>query len=234
MMSVLVDGIETNLRRIRECIARSVVGLGRQPEDITIIGVTKTQSVAAIRAAYDAGIRHFGENRVQEFEGKYDALKDLAVTWHLIGHLQSNKAPRAAKLFHTFDSMDSLSLAQKLNASVRSDDPRPVLIEVRTDTAATKSGVLPENVPLLVEGMLGLNHLTLRGLMTIPAFFEDPGQARGSFRDLRMLRDALVRRFEIPLPVLSMGMSHDFEVAIEEGATEVRIGTGLFGARAKA
>jgi PLP dependent protein len=232
-MAITVAGIETNLRRIRECVARSTARVGRQPEDVTIIGVSKTHPAEAIRAAHEAGIRHFGENRVQEFQEKFEAVKDLGATWHLIGHLQGNKVSRALKLFRLFDSLDSLPLAQRLEASVRGAEPLPVLIEVRTDAAATKSGVLPEDVPQLVEVLLGMKQLMVRGLMTIPAYFEDPDSARPFFRELRMLRDSLVRRFEHPLPVLSMGMSHDFEVAIEEGSTEVRIGTALFGARAQ-
>ncbi len=230
-MSVTVAHIAANLHRIRECVARATAGVGRQPEEITIVGVSKTHPAEAILAAYEAGVRHFGENRVQEFQDKYEVVKDLNATWHLIGHLQSNKITRAIQLFHTLDSIDSLKLAQKTNAFVSSDEPLPVLIEVRMDTAPNKSGILPDKVPGLVEAMIDMPRLTLRGLMTIPPYFEDSGQARSYFRDLRLLRDALVRRFEYPLPVLSMGMSHDFEVAIEEGATEVRIGTALFGAR---
>jgi len=207
---------------------------GRRSEEITLIGVSKTHPADAIREAYEAGVRHFGENRVQEWEGKHAGTEGLAATWHLIGHLQSNKAARAARLFHTVDSVDDFSLAQRLNR-VRSEagiiGKLRVLIEVRLAPEDAKSGTEIEAVPGLVEKVAGLERLELGGLMCIPPFLEEPEQVRPYFRRLRELRDRIEAKTGVGLPVLSMGMSHDFEVAIEEGATEVRVGTALFGAR---
>lgn len=238
--------IATNLGRLREQIERAAERAGRRAEEVTIVAVSKTFPFDAIRAAYDAGLRHFGENRVQEWETKQGHVADLRATWHLIGHLQGNKARRAANLFDRVDSVDSLALAQKLdaafvevpgtkNAESNSVAPRnrlQVLIEVKSGDEATKSGVQESDLPSLAESVAGLAHLELLGLMTIPPFFDDPKQVRPYFSRLRELRDDLVRRLNVPLPVLSMGMSHDFEIAIEEGATEIRVGTALFGERA--
>ena len=238
--------IAENLGRIRERVARSAGRAGRRVEDVTIVAVSKTFPFEAIRAAYDAGLRHFGENRVQEWETKQAHVADLRATWHLIGHLQGNKARRAANLFDRMDSVDSFALAQKLdaafvvesgaqNAEINGAVPRDrlrVLIEVKSGDEATKSGVQESDLPRLAEGVAGFAHLELLGLMTIPPFLDDSEQLRPYFSRLRELRDDLVRRLNLPLPVLSMGMSHDFEIAIEEGATEIRIGTALFGQRA--
>jgi PLP dependent protein len=178
-------------------------------------------------------LRHFGENRIQEWEAKRGALAGLDATMHFIGHLQSNKARRAAHLFDRIDSVDSLGLAQKLNAAAAEEGKRlPILIEVRLGDEATKSGVHEKDVLPLAEAVAALQHLELLGLMTIPPYFDETGQVRPYFRRLRELRDAIGNALGSPLPVLSMGMSHDFEVAIEEGATEIRIGTALFGGRA--
>jgi len=207
---------------------------GRRAEEITLIGVSKTHPASAIREAYGAGVQHFGENRVQEWEGKHAGTEGVAATWHLIGHLQSNKAARAARLFHSVDSVDDIALASKLDRA-RGEagiiGKLRVLIEVRLAPEETKSGTEMEAVPGLVEKVAGLERLELAGLMCIPPFLEEPEQVRPYFRRLRELRDRLVARLGVALPVLSMGMSQDFEVAIEEGATEVRVGTALFGAR---
>ena len=313
--------IAENLAQVRERILRAAQRAGRKPEEITLVAVSKTFPAEAIRAAYQAGLRHFGENRVQEWELKQPLLTDLDATWHLVGHLQSNKAVRAARLFHTFDSLDSITLAQRLdrvagelrasasagsgaspygdggyveapvapassrrffagqpNAEMRRQDAGattgalkragadagtritrlPVLIEVRLAPEETKTGVTEGDLPACVGCVLALPHLDLRGLMCIPPFFEDPEQSRPYFRKLRELRDSLRRQLapafaatfpsstshaasetprpserseECLLPELSMGMSHDFEVAIEEGATQVRLGTAIFGER---
>jgi len=238
--------IATNLERLQEQIKRGADRAGRRAEAVTIVAVSKTFPFDAIRAAYDAGLRHFGENRVQEWETKQAHVADLRATWHLIGHLQGNKARRAANLFDHVDSVDSLALAQKLDsafvaepgvgeAKTSSVVPRNrlrVLIEVKSGDEATKSGVRELDLPGLAESVAGLAHLELLGLMTIPPFLDDPQQLRRYFSRLRELRDDLVHRLNLPLPVLSMGMSHDFEIAVEEGATEIRIGTALFGQRA--
>ena len=240
--------IRENLLRIQERIANAATRSGRRPEDITLIGVSKTHPAIAIQEAYQAGVRHFGENRVQEWEVKRVGTNNLAATWHLIGHLQSNKAAKAAKLFHTVDSVDDLAVAQKLDRA-RAEANMPaklrVLLEVRVAQEETKSGVEIAALPELAEKVATLPHLDLAGLMCIPPFFGSveaglqPGQAavspsdavRPYFRRLRELRDELKTKIGLPLPVLSMGMSHDFEAAIEEGATEVRVGTALFGGR---
>ncbi len=214
-------------------MARAAERAGRRAEEITLVAVSKTFSADAIRAAYEAGLRGFGENRVQEFESKQPKLEDLAdAVWHLIGHLQSNKARRAVHLFHRVDSIDSLALAQKLDSAAAAESKRlPVLIEVHLGGEATKSGVAENDLPALADGIEKLSHLELRGLMTIPPYCDDPEAARPYFRKLRELRDGISQRLERELPALSMGMSHDFEVAIEEGATEIRLGTALFGQR---
>jgi len=258
-MATEKSAIAENLERIRERAARAAGRAGRRVEDVTIVGASKTFPFEAIRAAYDAGLRHFGENRVQEWESKQERVADLEATWHLIGHLQSNKARRAAGLFDRVDSVDSLGLAQKLDAAVaelagaeatsvisseksrRDADATKngaangkrlgVLIEVSLGGEVTKSGVAEADLAMLAEGVAGLANLELLGLMTIPPFLDDPESVRPYFRKLRELRDGLVRRVGRPLPVLSMGMSHDFEIAVEEGATEIRVGTGIFGER---
>lgn len=226
------DAIAANVEVVRERIARAAERAGRRVDEITIVAASKTFPAEAIRAAYEAGLRHFGENRVQEFEAKRAKLGDLDATWHMIGHLQSNKARRAVQLFDRVDSVDRLSLAEKLDSAAGEFGARlPVLIEVHPGGEETKSGVEEADLAALAEGVAALAHLELLGLMAIPPYFEEAERVRPSFRKLRELRDGLSSRMERTLPVLSMGMSHDFEVAVEEGATEVRIGTALFGKR---
>jgi pyridoxal phosphate enzyme (YggS family) len=221
--------IGENIMRIRERMARAREKSARADE-VTLIAVSKMQPTEAIRAAHDAGIRHFGENRVQEWEGKRPLLGDLQGIWHLIGHLQSNKAARAAKAFHCVDSVDDFGVAQRLDGA-RTENLR-ILVEVRVEDEATKSGAEIGLLPALLEKIAALKNLEVGGLMCIPPFFEDAEKVRPYFLRLREVRDDLARATGLALPVLSMGMSHDFEVAIEEGATEVRIGTAIFGSRA--
>jgi PLP dependent protein len=230
------SGVGGHLARARERIAEAAARSGRRAEDVTLIVVSKTFPGALIRDAYAAGARHFGENRVQEWESKRADVAGLDAAWHLIGHLQSNKAARAASLFHSVDSLDSLELARRLDrarAAVESAQPARlrVLIEVRLDAAPTKSGVAEGEVVALAEAVLALPHLELRGLMGVPPPMGDVERVRPSFRRLRELRDSVEARAGVKLPALSMGMSHDFEVAIEEGSTEVRLGTAIFGDR---
>src|ERR1700676_2340723 len=226
--------IRDNFFRVQERIAIAAQRAGRRTEEITLIAVSKTHPAEAIRMAYAAGLRHFGENRVQEWEGKRAAVGDLPAIWHLVGHLQSNKAARAAGLFHAVDSVDDLALAQRL-ARTRSElnarEKLRVLIEVRLAPEETKTGVSAEELPPLAEQLVLLSQLELAGLMCIPPLAEDPEKVRPYFRRLRELRDDLATKLGRPLLVLSMGMSHDFEVAIQEGATEVRVGTAIFGER---
>src|SRR6267378_2793696 len=228
------SSVRENLLRIQERIASAAARAGRKVNEITLIGVSKTHPANAIREAFEAGVRHFGENRVQEWEGKRTGTEGLAATWHLIGHLQNNKAVRAARLFHSIDSVDDLALAQRLDrARVEVGIPEKlrVLIEVRVAPEETKSGVETREASELAERIASLPRLELGGLMCIPPFLEQAEKVRSYFRRLRELRDDLAKTLGLALPVLSMGMSHDFEVAIEEGATEVRVGTGLFGER---
>ena len=233
-MSRAVSSIASNLERVQERIARAAARSDRRPEEIVLVAVSKTFPAQAIRAAYDAGVRAFGENRVQEWEGKQPELADLKPSWHLIGHLQSNKARRASRLFDWIDSVDDVALAMKLDdAAAETNEWLAVLIEVQIDPTEKKSGVAQVDLPALAEAVVQMPHLQLRGLMAIPPFCEDPRDARPYFRRLRRLRDDLEQHLSCSLPELSMGMSHDFEIAIEEGATQVRIGSAIFGARAK-
>jgi len=226
--------VRENLLRIQEKIAGAAARAGRRVDEITLIGVSKTHPASTIHEGYEAGVRHFGENRVQEWEGKRAGTGGLEGTWHLIGHLQSNKAARAARLFHSVDSIDDFGVAQRLErtrAEAGIAGKLRVLIEVRVAPEEAKSGVEISELAALAEKVVELPGLELAGLMCIPPFLEKTEQVRPYFRRLRELRDELTRKLGVALPVLSMGMSHDFEVAIEEGATEVRVGTALFGAR---
>jgi pyridoxal phosphate enzyme (YggS family) len=226
--------VRENLLRIQERIASAAARAGRRAEEITLIAVSKTHPASAIREAYEAGVRHFGENRVQEWEGKRAGTEGLAATWHLIGHLQSNKTARASTLFHSVDSVDDFTIGQRLDrgrAEAGINGKLRVLIEVRVAEEETKSGMGIEGLSAAAEKIVELPGLQLAGLMCIPPFLEKAEQVRPYFRCLRELRDELNGKLGIALPVLSMGMSHDFEVAIEEGATEVRVGTALFGTR---
>ena len=237
--------VAQNLAAVHSRIAAAAARAGRDPDGVMLVAISKTFPASAIRAAWDAGVRHFGENRVQEWEGKRQEVSDLAATWHLVGHLQSNKARRAAGLFHSVDSVDSLDLARRLDAAMVSEAAGArrlrVLLEVRLAPEATKSGAEPGELEAIARGVLLLPRLELAGLMCIPPPAEDPEEARPYFRRLRELRDSLRASLGVPaaaaagasavLPVLSMGMSHDFEVAIEEGASEVRVGSAIFGAR---
>jgi pyridoxal phosphate enzyme (YggS family) len=226
--------LQERLAAIRERIAAAAKRAGRTADEITLVAVSKTHSADAIRAAFEQGIGHFGENRVQEWEGKRDALQDLQAEWHLVGHLQSNKAAKAARFFHSVDSMDDFALAQRLDrarAELGESRKLRVLIEVRIAPEESKSGVTRDLLVPLADQISGLSGLDLRGLMCIPPFLADLEKVRPYFSELRGLKEDLAKRLGKKLPVLSMGMSNDFEVAIEEGATEVRIGTALFGAR---
>jgi pyridoxal phosphate enzyme (YggS family) len=231
--------IANNLAQVRERIANAANRAGRRSEDIALMAVSKTFPAERVREAYDAGLRLFGENRVQEFAQKIDPLRDLHGTeWHLIGHLQTNKAAKAVELFAAVDSVDSLRLAQKLNASAQQFGKKlAVLIEINVGGEAAKSGVAPESHGLdeILLAAPELAHLEFRGLMSVPPFTDDPQQARPFFRKLRELRDQIAARrlAAVGMNALSMGMSHDFEVAIEEGSTCVRVGTAVFGERPK-
>jgi PLP dependent protein len=231
--------IADNIAEIRERIARAAVKIGRGADSITLMAVSKTVEPERIKEAYAAGLHVFGENRVQEFEGKSAALGELKdAEWHLIGHLQSNKAKKAGELFHAVDSVDSLRLTEKLNqAAAESNKKLDVLIEIKVGQEESKAGITLDSPELenLLRAAPHVPNLQIRGLMTVPPFTDDPEGARPYFRVLRDLRDQIAARKlpAIQMDVLSMGMSHDFEVAIEEGSTCVRVGTAIFGTRPK-
>ncbi len=241
--------VAENIVRVREQIAAAARRAARNPEEITLMGVSKTFPVERIREAYAAGLRVFGENRVQEFARKADALRDLHdAEWHLIGHLQTNKAAKAAELFDAVDSVDSERMTEKLNTSAESAGKTlSVLIEINVGGEKAKSGVAPslddrssdeqgsDELEQILRGAPRWENLKIHGLMTIPPYTEDPEGSRPYFRQLRQIRDSIAARGlpQISMVALSMGMSHDFEVAIEEGATCVRVGTAIFGERTK-
>jgi pyridoxal phosphate enzyme (YggS family) len=229
--------IAGNVAGIRERIAAAARRVGRNAADVALMGVSKTLPAEAVREAYAAGVRVFGENRVQEFAEKSSQLVHLPdAEWHLIGHLQSNKAGKAAELFDAVDSVDSLRLAERLNAAATAAGKRlSVLIEINIGGEEAKAGLHPSSPELeeILLAALRLDHLEIRGLMAIPPFFENPEEARPYFRKLRELRDGIAARrlSGVGMSVLSMGMSDDFEVAVEEGSTCVRVGTAIFGTR---
>jgi len=231
--------ITQNVDEIRGRIADAARRSGRSPEEITLMAVSKTFPPERIRDAYQVGLRVFGENRVQEFSGKAVSLADLEdAEWHMIGHLQTNKAAKAVELFAAIDSVDSLRLAERLNGSAEQTGKKlGVLIEINVGGEAAKSGLSPESPELeeLLRAATKFDHLEFRGLMTIPPFTDDPQKTRPYFRKLRELRDRILARKlpNVGMKILSMGMSHDFEIAIEEGSTCVRIGTAIFGERIK-
>ena len=216
--------IAENLARVRERLALACQRAGRHPEEVTLVVVAKGVGPEKILEAYSLGIRHFGENRVQEAQGKISGLKRLDITWRMVGHLQTNKAKLALELFHAIDSVDSLPLARAL--SRKAPAPLPILLEVNVSGEATKFGFLTEALPPALEEIARLPNLEVRGLMTVAPLVKDPQEVRPIFSRLRGLAHAL------GLQELSMGMSDDFEVAIEEGATQVRLGRAIFGLRA--
>jgi len=231
--------ISQNISEVRDRIASAARRAGRRPEEIALMAVSKTHPPERIREAHAAGLRLFGENRVQEFAGKASALADLqGAEWHMIGHLQTNKASKATELFNAVDSVDSVKLAEKLDGAARSLSRKlAVLIEINVGGESAKSGVAPDSRELedLLLAAPRFEALEFRGLMTVPPFTDDPDEARPYFRKLRDLRDTISKR-ELPsvsMDALSMGMSHDFEVAIEEGSTCIRVGTAIFGERSK-
>jgi pyridoxal phosphate enzyme (YggS family) len=220
---VAVTTLADRLVEVEDRIAAALAKARRRRDEITLIAVTKVFPASVIREGYEAGLRDFGENYVQEFETKRPQLDDLrGARFHLIGHLQTNKARRAAELFQFIQTVDTGKLARKLNEAGHSLE---VMLEVRLSGEPSKAGTVAESLPALIDHVRACRHLVLTGLMTIPPWSNDPETARPYFVRLR----ELARRFD--LPCLSMGMSNDFEVAIEEGATHIRVGTALFGPR---
>src|SRR5579875_3345883 len=224
--------IAENLQRIREEIEQACARAHRDPATVALMAVSKMHPAEALIEAYAAGQRLFGENRVQEAQAKSPHLQHLPdLRLHLIGPLQNNKTSKAAELFHAIDTLDSPRTAARLNeAAAKLNKRLPVLIEVKLSPEETKHGVAPEDLPSLLDGLAPLDHLEPRGLMTVPPWSEHPETARPYFHRLRQLRDENLARCPT-LTDLSMGMSNDFRVAIEEGSTTVRIGTAIFGKR---
>lgn len=228
-----------NVSAIRKRIVDAASRAGRNPDEITLVAVTKTVGLEEIKEALDAGLGLFGENRVQEAQKKISGLTSEIINtactgrieWHLIGHLQKNKAKHAVALFDLIHTVDSRELAEEIDRQAEKiRKVQRVLAQVKLSEEETKHGASEEELPLLLEGIGSLKNLKLEGLMTIPPYFEDPEKARPYFRKLRALRDE-AEHTGYRLPELSMGMSNDFEAAIQEGATMVRIGTAIFGER---
>lgn len=226
-MARAIDAIKTRM-------AASAQACGRNPNDVKLLPVTKTKPVEMLKQAYDLGLHVFGENYIQEAREKFEALSHLDISWHFIGHLQSNKAKYAVKMFDLIHSVDSLNLAAALNKeAAKIGKVQAILIQVNEGGETSKSGVTPAATLELVRMAAQLPNLKIKGLMTLPPFFDDPEAARPYFADLRRIKDE-INALAIPnveLTELSMGMTGDFEAAIAEGSTLVRIGTALFGAR---
>jgi len=224
--------LASNLGSVRDRIATAERRSGRPAGSVTLIGVVKTLPAETLAAAVALGLQDLGENRVQEAEGHQRSVPRTAARWHMIGHLQRNKAGRALELFDVFHGIDDLDLAHALDQrAARSGRRVKTLLEVNVSGESTKFGVSPEAAAALAEQVERLAAIELKGLMTVGAPAERSEQARAGFVRLRELRDAIAQRLGRPLPELSMGMSGDYEVAVEEGATMVRVGTALFGAR---
>lgn len=229
----MAEGIRERVEEVRRRIAEAAYQARRDPGEVGLVAVTKTVPASRIREALSAGIALLGENRVQEAKEKIGLLSSLAVEWHLIGHLQTNKSKLAVELFELIQSLDSLKLAASLNRHAAAMGKRVrVLVEVNLGGEPAKSGVSENELSPLLQACRAFDHLTVEGLMTIPPFRRDPRDVRPFFQRLRALRDQAADTYpNLHLRHLSMGMSHDFEVGIEEGATLVRIGTAIFGAR---
>lgn len=224
-----------NLKEIYGKMARALMRAGREPSEVKLIAVTKTVDIDLVRKAVDIGLREFGENRVQEAQKKIESTELSVMTerthWHLIGHLQKNKVKTAVGLFDLIHSVDSLELAEEIDSqAAKINKKQRVLIQVKLSEEETKQGVAEKDLFDLVRKSTALENVKLEGLMTLPPFFEEPERARPYFRKLSELRKEAEKK-GFRLPELSMGMSNDFEVAIEEGATMVRVGTAIFGER---
>ena len=235
--STSIQTLRERFEDVRAKVSTAAERANRASEAITLIAISKTHPATVLSEGLRAGITDFGENRVQEAEGKIVELGRDAARWHLVGHLQSNKAARAVELFDLIHSLDSAELAKRLDrlceAEVREE--LPVLIQIDLGGEATKTGIDPRHLPELLEALKTCPRLRLSGLMTLPPYFENPDCARPYFKTLRELRNKLQSQghFGELSGELSMGMSHDFEIAIEEGATMVRVGTAIFGERNK-
>ena len=228
---MLIDNISSVYKKMSHAAMRA----GRNPEDIKLIAVTKTLGLERIKEAIDAGLRIFGENRVQEAREKIQnsrfKIQDSDIQWHLIGHLQKNKVKAAVDLFDVIHSVDSAELAEMIDKQAELiGKKQKIFIQVKLSDEVSKHGIVKENLSRLIEHIRGMKNLSVLGLMTIPPFFDTPELSRPYFKELRILRDEAETK-GLKLSELSMGMTNDFEVAIEEGATMVRIGTAIFGGR---
>ncbi len=217
--------IEQNIQDVQNRIARACERSGRSPDEVNLVAITKTHAAATVRAAFEAGIRHFGENRIQEAEPKLAELEDMRSqsTWHMVGHLQTNKVKTAIQLFDIIQSVDSIKLADLLSRN--SPKPLPIFLEVNVAEEETKSGFEVRELIAAANDIGKMSNLQIRGLMTVAPWVGNPEEVRPVFRRLKELRDSL------GFGELSMGMTDDFEVAIEEGATSVRVGRAIFGQR---
>ncbi len=228
-------GLEARFAAVKTQVSTAALQCGRDPREVTLIAISKTHPAEVVKSLVALGAADLGENRVQEAEEKIPQVGRSVVRWHLVGHLQANKARRAVNLFDVIHSLDSINLAQRLDRLCAEEGRQslPVLIQVDLGHEETKTGIDEQELPQLAESVRGLERLQLMGLMTLPPFFDDPEQARPYFRRLRELRDELARGglFGERNGELSMGMTNDFAVAIEEGATMVRVGTAIFGER---
>ncbi|BBO67152.1 YggS family pyridoxal phosphate enzyme [Desulfosarcina alkanivorans] len=226
--------MKEGLDRIRKRIADAAVRCGREPESVRLVAVSKTRGADLVARAIDAGAAILGENYIQEARDKFNALYDRPVQWHFIGHLQSNKAKYAVRMFDLIHSVDSLKLARALDKEARKNDKvQEILVQVNISREASKSGIEESGAVDLVTRISGLENIRVKGLMTMPPFFDAPEQARPFFRELARLRVRIADQAisGVSMDELSMGMTGDFEVAIDEGATLVRIGTAIFGPR---
>ncbi len=234
-MTDVAEGLRSRVEGIRRRVELAAGRCGRSPGEITLVAISKTYPVETLRAAIDSGITDLGESRVQEAEPKIMELGRRSARWHLVGHLQENKARRAINLFDLVHSLDSVSLAQRLERLCASEgrDELQVLVQINLGGEETKTGIALDGLPQLLDVVADCPRLRLDGLMTLPPYFDDAEDARPYFKRLRELRDQLQseRRFGDRPGELSMGMSHDFEIAIEEGATMIRVGTAIFGRR---
>ena len=229
------ESLQRNLDEVLERIEKAAQRVGRDPDDVKLIAVSKTHPVKVLRAALAAGTAVFGENKVQEAESKIVEIGRDVAEWHLIGHLQSNKVRKAVQLFDVVQSLDSVELAKRLERICIEESREELTVFVQVDLAGeeTKSGIAESDLPKLVEFLKTCKCLRFSGLMIVPPYFENPDDVRPYFRKLREMRDKLLSQnaFANGEGELSMGMSHDFEIAVEEGATVVRVGTAIFGAR---
>jgi pyridoxal phosphate enzyme (YggS family) len=226
--------LETRLQAVKERIRKAAEGCQRNPEEIRLIAVSKTMPAETVRQAIEAGVTDIGENYVQESRDKFQALVSLDVNWHFIGHLQSNKAKYVVRIFDLIHSVDSLKLARELSKQAKNvDKVQKILVQVNVAKEDTKSGIYAEDAIDLLKEIGQFENLSVRGLMTMPPFFNAPDRVRPFFADLCKLRDKIESAAlpNIRMDALSMGMTGDFETAIEEGATFVRVGTAIFGAR---